>query len=432
MHLYNKIALIDKNILISFNIAFSFIAFQLVILYDLNQVFLLVPLALVITFIYAIWDTHSLKKSFVFVLILVLLFWTFIQNLSKSIRAENLEIIYNFYQVKCFKNFKNGFQTDLSQTDKSNLPKIRNESENYNIFFIETNHEREFLSSKQLCAIESAALNNPNAYVYVVSIRAELNQTYLQDTYKNIILIKLVPYDLFQDTPLSKWWAQRRVFKSPYFLAHVSDAVRLALVWKYGGFYSDLDTISVKDLSPLRKYSGFGFLYENEPSLGNGFIHFRAQHPFIYETMKNFADNYAAFGWGDNGPTLIIKTIKSFCNVDDLNKLIIKDANLNSYFSPNETSSEQRIDNNCDFGLYPESFFYPYNYRDDAFKLAFKTNSQLDLSRLINSYSIHFYGKFSSKLRVKLGDYSLYEFLAMTQCKRVYREIEHNLKYFDD
>jgi mannosyltransferase OCH1-like enzyme len=50
-------------------------------------------------------------------------------------------------------------------------------------------------------------------------------------------------------------------------LAHISDAVRLALMWKYGGFYSDLDTISLKDFSPLLKYSGFGYLNENGPSL---------------------------------------------------------------------------------------------------------------------------------------------------------------------
>ena len=429
--LINKASSIERNLIVNFNLAISFIAFQLIITYDLNQAFLIIPIAFVLIFIYSIWDSSCLIRTFSSVVFLWVLFWIFVQNLTRPIRSGNLEFIYNFYQVKSFSNFKNDFLTNSNNVVIDELPQIRNESE-YNIFFVETNHEREYLSSKQLCAIESAALNNPNAYVYIVSIRSEFNKTYLQDTYKNIILIKLMPYVLFKDTPLADWWNQRKVFKSPYFFAHVSDAARLALIWKYGGFYSDLDTITLKDLSPLRKYSGFGYLYENGPSLGNGFIHFRAQHPFIYEVMKKFVEKYTAFGWGENGPVLIINTIKSYCNIHNLDNLIIKDESLNSYITKNVTLMPISVTSECDFVLYPMNFFYPYSYKKGDFKLAFKQNSQLDLSRIINSYSIHFYGKLSSKLRVNLNDYSLYEFLAMTQCKRIYQEIGRELKYFDD
>ncbi len=80
--------------------------------------------------------------------------------------------------------------------------------------------------------------------------------------YPNIIYKKLDPVELFSKTPLALWWKSGNLEYSKFRTAHLADAARLALLWKYGGFYSDLDTISLKNFEPLNNYSGFGFLTE--------------------------------------------------------------------------------------------------------------------------------------------------------------------------
>ena len=70
----------------------------------------------------------------------------------------------------------------------------------YNIFFIETNPDRILFTTKQLCAIESAAKNNPNGNVYVLSIKAIQNEQFinLKSFYSNIKFMKFVPNEIFK------------------------------------------------------------------------------------------------------------------------------------------------------------------------------------------------------------------------------------------
>ena len=75
------------------------------------------------------------------------------------------------------------------------------------------------------------------------------------------------------------------------------DAARLALLYKYGGLYSDLDTITIKSFEPLMKYSGFGYMTEsNRSSLGNGLIIFTQKHPYLYYVIKEMSETYYPYG----------------------------------------------------------------------------------------------------------------------------------------
>lgn len=142
----------------------------------------------------------------------------------------------------------------------------------YNIFFIETNPDRDYLTWKDICAIESAAFNNPSARVYVYSLAAKFNQIDLRKNYQNIKLVKLDPLAIFSGTPLMPWWRSGAIDSSSYKVAHLSDAVRLAVLYKYGGFYSDTDTITLKSFTGLINYNGFGILDEKSETLGLGTI----------------------------------------------------------------------------------------------------------------------------------------------------------------
>ena len=79
-----------------------------------------------------------------------------------------------------------------------------NESE-YNIIFLETNSMRDYLNKRQLCAVESAALNNPAAKIIVYSIKAEINKQLL-NFYSNIRLLKIEFNEFIKKTPFEEWY----------------------------------------------------------------------------------------------------------------------------------------------------------------------------------------------------------------------------------
>jgi hypothetical protein len=193
---------------------------------------------------------------------------------------------YDLYDFN--RTIKTGY---FNKRINQSLSIIRNDS-SFNIFLIESNNETLWFTEKQLCAIESAAHNNVNARVYILALVANFNNTDLFERYKNLYHIRLNPKELFKETPLQSWWERGILYKSNIVKIHLSDAGRLAILWKYGGFYSDLDTIAVRNWSPLLRFSGTGYLWESRDSMGNGFLRFQAGHSFLYECMKEFNTSY--------------------------------------------------------------------------------------------------------------------------------------------
>ena len=194
----------------------------------------------------------------------------------------------------------------------------------FNIFLIETNRypDRSIFDFKQLCSVESAAFNNPNALIhfYTLHSSAQLNKDIL-NKYENIKTIHFTVDQEFQNTSFADWWSknQELVLKSKFGMVHVSDALRLALVFKYGGIYMDLDTITIKDLEPLINYPGSG--YEDPNKLCGTVLNFPKGHQLMAEIIEKFIKNYNINCYSCNGPVLLTGTIKSFCQIDQLNLL---------------------------------------------------------------------------------------------------------------
>jgi hypothetical protein len=286
----------------------------------------------------------------------------------------------------------------------------------YNIFFLETNYNRSEFSTKELCAIESAAKTNPKAKIFIFLINAEFSKYKINftESYPNLIWVKFDPLELFRDTPLFTWWQNREWSLSSYITVHLSDAARIALLYKYGGFYSDLDTIAVKSFEPLRYKSGAGYLNETWNSLGNGFLHFTKNHPFLEFLMKEFKTRYNSKKRGKNGPKLLIESIARYCE-------------LKNIFQPLMNKTSLPINHKCnDLVIYPEMFFYPYSYISKGKKKLFGKNASVEISFIIGAYSIHFYGGLTHNIKVKINDFNLYEYLAAHHCPFTYEYVKMN------
>lgn len=314
-----------------------------------------------------------------------------------------------------------------------------------------------------MCAIESAAKNNRNFRVHVLSIHSQLDRQLqpLIDIYPNIVLMKFMPIELFRDTPLFAWWQTGRVFKSPYMLAHISDAARLALLWKYGGVYSDLDTITIKSFQSLIGLSassgsmsggGVGYLYENGgASVGNGVLVFQPEHRFLKRVMDSFVDHYDPYTWGANGPTTFLYMLKDYCGVSDIGELMTPETvSTKRDESKNQTtaqsSSSSRGDRGrrrpqrwsspgspCDVSVFPEDFFYPLRYSDDDLRTLFEPDHEVNnvARKLTNTYSVHCYGFKSKDMKVSTRQTSLYGFLASCNCELTYRHLDSNGLLFE-
>ena len=73
----------------------------------------------------------------------------------------------------------------------------------------------------------------------------------------------------------------------------------MAVVYKYGGFYSDLDAVTIADLSKLRNTIGSEDWYT--PS---GEFHFDKHHKVMKRSMAKIPSNYTGKDRIEIGPIL--------------------------------------------------------------------------------------------------------------------------------
>ena len=138
-----------------------------------------------------------------------------------------------------------------------------------------------------------------------------------------------------QDTPLEalhskgvlepKHWEESKDNLSN--IVNLSDAIRLALIDKLGGWYCDLDIVFLQGLQGLTNaVAADEFdpdLLEQDPqhlgtSIANGMFHFEKGHPFLKKCMDIFASNFKAQEWGSGGPQVFKRAFMQLCNLQRL------------------------------------------------------------------------------------------------------------------
>jgi hypothetical protein len=306
------------------------------------------------------------------------------------------------------------------------MKRLKSISNKYNVIFIETNQNNSVISPRQLCAIESAAYRNPSANVVLYTLYPkESDFSFLLDHYSNLFMKFITADELFENTPLLEWYNEGSVLDSNFSVVHVSDAGRLALLLKHGGFYSDLDTIMLKSVETLTQYNGIGYLHEfNQDSLCNSHLSFEANHPFLSYLIDVLVKKYDPKCWGCNGPWLFISVMAEFCKLDDIYSALLLEP-LNRTKADNWTAQmifEARSE--CNLTIFPERYFYPFSWESPELPQFFAPNSNVSMDMIADTFSVHFYGSITSKFEVKLGDDSFYEQLAASNCPRVYEHVK--------
>jgi len=207
----------------------------------------------------------------------------------------------------------------------------------------------------QLCAISSASLHNPNAAIIIWST-VEMTKQFANDQVSYIIMDI---NKILHGTPLSQWHKNPRSKHSKYYRYFLSDALRLAILYKYGGIFLDLDMISIR---PIEDEFNLGYENDEKETVNGAMMQFTNYHTFLYFAMREFVRNYKD-DWGHQGPQLLTKLTGEYGKI-----------NSNKLDSMNVASS---------------NLFYPIAWSDasDMFKSSPRLTRQLDTARTLHLWN---------------------------------------------
>ncbi|CAA7061814.1 unnamed protein product [Microthlaspi erraticum] len=251
----------------------------------------------------------------------------------------------------------------------------------------------EFFSKREALAIESVFNSHPRGCLMILSSTMDSPQGYtalkpfLDRGYKVLAVTPDLPF-LLKGTAGESWLEGIRTGKidpGKISLAqNLSNLMRLAYLYRYGGVYLDTDMIVLKSFKGLKNVIGaqtFDPSSTNWTRLNNAVLIFDKKHPLLLKFIEEFANTFDGNIWGHNGPYLVSRVVKA-------------------------------VEGSCcfNFTVMRPSAFYPVNWIEieKFFKVA-KTERDskwvkvklLQMQR--RSFGLHLWNKFSRKFEIKQG-----------------------------
>ncbi|KAL8220776.1 UNVERIFIED_CONTAM: Lactosylceramide 4-alpha-galactosyltransferase, partial [Gekko kuhli] len=266
-----------------------------------------------------------------------------------------------------------------------------------NVYFVETSEQMK-LNFLLMCSVESAARVHPESKIIVlmngfVKHSFTLREYSLLRCFTNIEFKPLDMKDLFVDTPLAEWYAVAQHRWEPYFVPILSDACRLAIMWKFGGIYLDTDFIVLRSLKNLTNVLGAQSKY----TLNGAFLSFESRHRFIEHCMQDFVANYNRWIWGHQGPQLFTRVFKKWCSIRSL-----------------KSSKGCR-----GVTVLPQEAFYPIHWKD--WRKYFEVIRPSEHSELFkNTYAVHVWNKKSQGTWIEITSKALLAQLHFHYCPSTY------------
>lgn len=181
--------------------------------------------------------------------------------------------------------------------------------------------------------------------------------------------------ELLRGTPAAPWLLRLAEWeKAPYWYSHLTDVLRLALLWREGGVYVDTDVVLMRPLPwPLPLAMGIESFVRGDPSspILNGAVLLvpSRRSPLLWVAMHEFASTYHPELWGWNGPELLTRVVLrcagAFSNAPSGARLTAAGNESLSHGSgavvgARSSSGASRV------LLLPPEVFYPIHWKDVA------------------------------------------------------------------
>ncbi|KAG7607705.1 Glycosyltransferase DXD sugar-binding motif [Arabidopsis suecica] len=251
----------------------------------------------------------------------------------------------------------------------------------------------DFFGNREVLAIESVFKSHPYGCLMILSATMDSPQGYatlkpfIDRGYKVLAVTPDLPF-LLKGTAGELWLDEIKSGKRDpgkiSLAQNLSNLVRLAYMYKYGGVYLDTDMIILKSFKGLRNVIGAQTLdpsSTNWTRLNNAVLIFDKNHPLLLKFMEEFAITFNGNIWGYNGPYLVSRVARAV-----------------------EGSS------GYNFTVMRPSVFYSVNWLE--IKKLFKVpktekDSKWVKTKLLymqrNGYGLHLWNKFSRKYEIEQG-----------------------------
>mmetsp|Transcript_10607 Transcript_10607/g.17315 ORF Transcript_10607/g.17315 Transcript_10607/m.17315 type:complete len:461 (+) Transcript_10607:2165-3547(+) len=180
------------------------------------------------------------------------------------------------------------------------------------IWFVHTSEEVGPMGPVSRCSIESAATQNPDRLVVVLSNGWFKDWEDTESAFANVVMLPMDYRKLFSVDPRLAAWYKSKVWDFGYKYHHLGDAVRLALMYGCGGHYMDDDIISVQSFNGIKLQSMLAVEKMPDGKVGLCGASMMFQDPgrvYVRDMIKEFTSTFNAktyFGW--NGPQLLART----------------------------------------------------------------------------------------------------------------------------
>ncbi|KAL5730221.1 lactosylceramide 4-alpha-galactosyltransferase [Ranunculus cassubicifolius] len=246
---------------------------------------------------------------------------------------------------------------------------------------------------RETFSIESIFKSHPNACLLLVSNS--------MDTQRGIQLLKpfrdqgfrvsAISPDfryLFKNTPAESWFLELKKGNidpgEVPFGQNLSNLLRLAILYRFGGIYLDTDVIVLRPLDHFRNIIGaqtMDLQSGNWSRLNNAVMIFDKKHPLVYKFIQEFTDTFNGNIWGHNGPYLVSRVVSGLGYTPGFN-----------------------------FTILPSLAFYPVNWNrvQSIFHAPTDAGHSKWMSRKLrqireNSFGVHLWNKESKRLKVGKG-----------------------------
>ncbi|XP_018015365.2 lactosylceramide 4-alpha-galactosyltransferase-like, partial [Hyalella azteca] len=179
----------------------------------------------------------------------------------------------------------------------------------------------------------------------------------------------------FNGTPFAKLYTSAKFLETnvDYLPINLSDMCRLAVVYKSGGFYTDMDTLALRSVLNLTNF--IALQVDEIKSFNNAVFHFKRGHSMLQLIMQFVTEDYNGIIYSWNGPVAITKAVeRSGCDATPRNAMGQPASDEPRHFSL-ETSvkivneHDEQIEL-CDWLALKTSYFYPV-YWDHALPFLF-------------------------------------------------------------
>lgn len=176
--------------------------------------------------------------------------------------------------------------------------------------------------ARELLSIESLFKVHPEACLVILSRTLDTIRSYrvLKPILDEGFKVQPVTPDLqflFKGTPAEAWLNElKKGKKDPGQISlfqNLSNLIRLAVLYKYGGVYLDIDVVVLKPLSLLRNFIGAQCMdagNKHWTRLNNAVLIFDMNHPLLLRFIDEFVLTFDGNRWGHNGPYLVSRVVE--------------------------------------------------------------------------------------------------------------------------